>query len=46
MVSAGICATNGKPVTFVKFMRYGLPITICQLAVSALYVFVLFNVLR
>ena len=46
VVSAGICATNGKPVTFVRFMRYGLPITICQLAMSALYVFVLFKVLR
>jgi Na+/H+ antiporter NhaD/arsenite permease-like protein len=46
VVSAGICASNGKPVTFVKFMRYGLPITICQLAVCALYVFVLFKILR
>jgi Na+/H+ antiporter NhaD/arsenite permease-like protein len=42
VVSAGICAAHGKPVSFVTFMRYGLPLTICQLAVSALYVLGLF----
>jgi len=41
-VSAGICAANGKRVTFATFLRYGLPITLIQLAVSALYVLVLF----
>jgi Na+/H+ antiporter NhaD/arsenite permease-like protein len=25
-------------VTFTKFMRYGVPFTLCQLTVSALYV--------
>ena len=38
VVSAGICATNGKPVSFASFLRYGVPITLCQLAVSAVYV--------
>jgi Na+/H+ antiporter NhaD/arsenite permease-like protein len=38
VVSAGICASQGKPVSFLRFARYGLPITICQLAVSAVYV--------
>jgi Na+/H+ antiporter NhaD/arsenite permease-like protein len=42
VVSAGICAANGKRVTFVTFLRYGLPITLVQLTVSALYVLVLF----
>jgi Na+/H+ antiporter NhaD/arsenite permease-like protein len=38
IVCAGISARHGKPLTFVTFMRYGIPIMICQLAVSALYV--------
>ncbi len=38
VVSAGICAGHGKPVTFMKFLRYGVPITLCQLAMAALYV--------
>ncbi|MGH8633022.1 MAG: SLC13 family permease [Burkholderiales bacterium] len=45
VVSAGICAANGKRVTFAKFLRYGVPITLCQLAVSALYVFVMFRLM-
>ena len=42
IVSVGICAANGKPVTFARFMRYGVPVTACQLAVSAAYVTALF----
>jgi Na+/H+ antiporter NhaD/arsenite permease-like protein len=42
VVSAGICASQGKSVSFLRFARYGLPITICQLAVSAAYVVFLF----
>jgi Na+/H+ antiporter NhaD/arsenite permease-like protein len=38
IVCAGIAARHGKPLTFVTFMRYGIPIMVCQLAVSALYV--------
>jgi len=45
VVSAGICAANGERVTFMRFLRYGVPITICQLAVSALYVFIMFRVM-
>jgi len=41
VVSAGICAREGSRVTFVRFMRIGLPITLCQLVVSALYVLAL-----
>jgi Na+/H+ antiporter NhaD/arsenite permease-like protein len=42
IVAVGICASNGQRVTFMKFMRYGLPITLCQLAASALYVVAMF----
>ena len=42
IVSVGICAANGKPVSFARFMRYGVPLTACQLAVSAAYVVMLF----
>jgi Na+/H+ antiporter NhaD/arsenite permease-like protein len=42
VVAAGICAAQGRPISFVTFMRYGVPLTICQLLVSALYVLGLF----
>lgn len=42
VVSTGICASHGKPVSFVTFMRYGVPLTICQLAIGAAYVLGLF----
>jgi Na+/H+ antiporter NhaD/arsenite permease-like protein len=42
IVSAGICASRGKPVSFARFMRYGLPVMGCQMAVSALYVLFLY----
>ncbi|MGE5306024.1 MAG: SLC13 family permease [Alphaproteobacteria bacterium] len=41
IVSAGICAAQGKPVRFVTFMRYGVPVTLAQIAVAALYVYAL-----
>lgn len=31
----------GQRVTFAKFLRYGLPITLCQLAMATVYVLVL-----
>ena len=46
VVTAGICARNGKRLTFVGWLRYGLPFTVCQLAVSALYVLALFRFMR
>ena len=42
VVSLRICASHGRPVSFVTFMRYGVPLTVCQLAVSAVYVICLF----
>ncbi|HSI53025.1 MAG TPA: SLC13 family permease [Ramlibacter sp.] len=41
VVAAGACAANGRRVTFGLFLRYGLPIMVAQLAVSAVYVFAL-----
>jgi len=46
VVSAGISAAHGRPITFAAFLRYGLPITVCQLAASALYVWILSMVVR
>ncbi len=42
VVAAGICASHGQRVSFATFLRYGLPLTVCQLAVSLLYVLALF----
>jgi Na+/H+ antiporter NhaD/arsenite permease-like protein len=38
MVSAGICASEGQRVTFMRFLRIGMPVALAQLAVGALYV--------
>ncbi|CAD6554780.1 putative transporter [Paraburkholderia kirstenboschensis] len=46
IVAAGICARQGKPISFGTFLRYGLPITVVQLAASALYVLVIARLLR
>ncbi|HEY9199742.1 MAG TPA: SLC13 family permease [Gammaproteobacteria bacterium] len=46
IVTAGICAAEGERLTFGRFLRYGLPITLAQLAVAAVYVVALFWVLR
>jgi Na+/H+ antiporter NhaD/arsenite permease-like protein len=46
VVSTGICATNGKPVSFVEFMRYGVPLTVCQLSIAALYVLGMFYFMK
>ena len=45
VVAVGICAANGKRVTFMQFLRIGLPIAVVQLSVGALYVWVLASML-
>jgi Na+/H+ antiporter NhaD/arsenite permease-like protein len=45
VVCAGICAAHGKPLSFATFLRYGVPLTLCQLAASALYVLILFYII-
>jgi Na+/H+ antiporter NhaD/arsenite permease-like protein len=46
VAAVGICARRGERVSFGQFMRYGVPITVAQLAVGALYVLVLTALLR
>ena len=46
VVSAGICARHGKPVTFLRFLRFGLPVTVAQLLASAMYVLVLSRMVK
>jgi Na+/H+ antiporter NhaD/arsenite permease-like protein len=41
IASAGICAKHGERVSFGRFMRYGVPITVAQLVIAALYVLTL-----
>jgi Na+/H+ antiporter NhaD/arsenite permease-like protein len=38
IVAAGICASKGQRVTFARFARYSVPITLVQLGLGALYV--------
>ena len=38
IAATGVSAAHGKPVSFLTFLRYGVPFTICQLTVAALYV--------
>jgi len=41
LVCVGVCAARGRPVSFAGFMRYGVPVTACQLAAAAAYVWAL-----
>lgn len=45
IVAVGICAKEGERITFIRFMRYGLPITLVQLGMGAVYVLVLSRLL-
>ena len=46
IVAAGIASKAGSSQSFVRFARYGVPITLAQIAVGALYVIVLDYSLR
>jgi len=46
IVSAGICAREGQPITFGRFLRFGLPVTVTQLAASVVYVLLLGRFIR
>lgn len=41
VVSAGISATHGRPISFGTFARYGVPLTVCQILLAAAYVLIL-----
>jgi Na+/H+ antiporter NhaD/arsenite permease-like protein len=43
LVTAGICARHGQPLRFGRFLRYGVPLTLLQLSVAALYTLALFR---
>jgi Na+/H+ antiporter NhaD/arsenite permease-like protein len=45
VVAVGICASRGRHVSFVQFLRIGLPIAAVQLSIGALYVWVLASIL-
>jgi Na+/H+ antiporter NhaD/arsenite permease-like protein len=45
IVAVGICAKEGQRVSFMGFMRYGLPIALVQLTMGALYVLVLMSLM-
>ena len=42
IVSGGVCAAHGNRINFVTFLRYGVPITLVQLAVAGIYVVALY----
>lgn len=46
IVAAGICAGKGKPISFALFLKYGVPVTVVQLAASSLYVLAMFYLIR
>jgi Na+/H+ antiporter NhaD/arsenite permease-like protein len=46
VAAVGICGRRGERVSFGQFMRYGVPITVAQLAAGALYVLVFAALLR
>jgi Na+/H+ antiporter NhaD/arsenite permease-like protein len=45
VVAIGICASHGSRVSFMQFLRIGLPIAALQLSVGALYVLALAAIL-
>ncbi len=40
VVAAGICAAQGKPISFMTFLRYGAPLMVCQLIAAAVYILI------
>jgi Na+/H+ antiporter NhaD/arsenite permease-like protein len=42
IVAGGICARAGLPISYMTFLRYGVPVTAVQLIVAAVYVWIRF----
>lgn len=42
IVASGICARAGRPLSFMEFLRYGVPVTAVQLVISAAYLWLRF----
>ncbi|MEM8961863.1 MAG: ArsB/NhaD family transporter [Acidobacteriota bacterium] len=45
VVVLGLAARSGRPVSFLKFMAYGVPVTILTLAIATVYVYLRYYVL-
>ncbi len=42
VVVAGIASGAGHPISFIRFMKYGVPITLLTVAIAAVYVWLIF----
>jgi len=42
IVASGACAQAGMPISFMTFLRYGVPVTAAQLVVAAVYIWIRF----
>jgi Na+/H+ antiporter NhaD/arsenite permease-like protein len=42
IIAGGICARAGRQISFLTFLRYGIPVTAVQLCVSAIYIWLRF----
>ncbi len=40
IVGAGIAELNGRRITFQRFLRYGVPVTLCQIAALAVFLII------
>ena len=40
VIIVGMAEKAGKPITFLRFMKYGIPVTMLTLAISSLYIYV------
>lgn len=46
IMAAGIAEQHGKRISFKAFLKYGIPVMLCQLVAVGLYVAVRFLVFR
>jgi Na+/H+ antiporter NhaD/arsenite permease-like protein len=46
IVAAGIAELHGRRITFQKFLRYGIPVMVCQIAALTVYVVVRFFIIK
>lgn len=40
LITAGLAAKEGYPITFVKFMKYGFPLMLLSIVLSSIYIFI------
>ncbi|KUJ95191.1 MAG: Arsenical pump membrane protein, partial [Desulfonauticus sp. 38_4375] len=45
VIVVGMSEKAGYPITFVRFLKYGVPVTIMTLAISMLYIYLRYYVL-